>query len=108
MSLDAWKNSNERTAKLNVLAQVVKYHLAQDRHSPLTMMDNGKTLTVNDKHTHNPDQYLECDHIVIYAAFPSSNQAILDTSTSPMVSYIHLSQLINLTQDLQCLQDYSC
>ena len=79
-SLDAWKNSDERTVKLDILAQLITYHLKKDGSKPLTTESDGKTLVSNDDYTEDIETYPECDRIVVYAAFPSSNQAILDVS----------------------------
>jgi hypothetical protein len=79
-SLDAWINSEERSVKLDILAQVVKYHLECDGQCPLLVDSDGQSLAANKEHEADEETYLECDRIVVYGAFPSSNQAILDVS----------------------------
>ena len=79
-SLQAWQDSPEKTVKLDVLAQVVKHHLDSDGAEPVKMQDDGKTIGPNPEHGPDKDEYPECDRIVVYSAFPSSNGAILDVS----------------------------
>lgn len=90
-SLDTWQNSNERTIKLDMLVQVVKHHLQCDGQYPMTMEEDGKTITVHNDYSDDDKSYMECNHIIVYAAFPSSNQAILDVS---ILLSTHLKLLI--------------
>ncbi|KIK74664.1 hypothetical protein PAXRUDRAFT_37029 [Paxillus rubicundulus Ve08.2h10] len=71
-------SSEEKTVKLDSLAQVVLRHLSKDGEQPLTMKDDGHTLLTNPCYIKDMEGYPECDRIVVYSAFPSSNQAILD------------------------------
>lgn len=103
LSLDVWQKSEERTVKLDVLAQVVKYHLERDGQRPLTMKDDGQTLMPNESHDADLQEYPECDRIVIYSAFPSSNQAILDVSRFHALNTNVTHALASLPTDIRSL-----
>jgi len=102
-SLEAWQTSDERTVKLDVLAQLVKHHLEQDGQRPLTMGEDGKTLVPKSDHSNDTATYPECDRIVVYAAFPSSNQAILDVSTPDHSSWEIINNLRSRTRSSICM-----
>ncbi|KAI6044344.1 P-loop containing nucleoside triphosphate hydrolase protein, partial [Pisolithus marmoratus] len=77
VSLEAWR-STKKTIKLDTLAQVVYYHLQSNGHAPLAMDDDGKSLSPALNAVNDTSDYGEDDQIVIYLAFLSSNQAIID------------------------------
>ncbi|KAG8213507.1 hypothetical protein J3R82DRAFT_12050 [Butyriboletus roseoflavus] len=77
-TLQYWLDSEEKTIKLDILAQVVKHHLTMGGVAPLTTKADGKTLEVNTEFKADTHPYSECDRIVVYSAFPSSNAAIFD------------------------------
>lgn len=79
-SLEAWENSKEKTIKLDVLAKLVAYHLEIDGRQAMTMDEDGQTLIVNTNAEADSNVYPEVDRIVIYSAFPSSNNALIDVS----------------------------
>ena len=81
-SQEAWDNNPQKTIKLDVLAKTVMYHLQEDGHQPLTMDPTGQLAIPNPDRTSNADAYPECDRVVIFSAFPSSNAAIVDVSLS--------------------------
>jgi len=90
-SLESWQGSPKKTVKLDVLAQVVKHHLASDGQKPVNMQDNGKTLAPHPDYDADMTDSPECDRIIVYSVFPSSNGAILDVS-SPL-SHTPLSDM---------------
>ncbi|KAG2150754.1 uncharacterized protein EDB93DRAFT_1103448 [Suillus bovinus] len=77
-SLEEWNDSPTKSTKLDVLAKLLKYHLESDGHQPLAMDESGCSLIPNlafkAGNTH-PD---EPDRIVVFSAFVTSNQAIVD------------------------------
>lgn len=82
-SLEEWKNG-KLSAKLDVLAEIVAYHLQKDGALPLEVLDDGITVSPTDSSptpTH-PSTSKEADRIIIFSAFPSSNYAILDVSSN--------------------------
>ncbi|KAG2064532.1 hypothetical protein BDR04DRAFT_1035000 [Suillus decipiens] len=67
-----------KSMKLDVLAMLLKYHLESDGRQPLTMDESGRNLVPNPAFTAgntNPD---EPDRVVVFSAFVTSNQAIVD------------------------------
>ncbi|KAH0832859.1 hypothetical protein J3R83DRAFT_11786 [Lanmaoa asiatica] len=105
-SLDAWKNSPERTIKLDVLAQLVTYHLKQDGSKPLTMEDDRKMLTLNNDYAEDAEKYPECDCIVVYAAFLSLNQAILDIFNLYNIKTVELNGSMSLKHHQEALSAF--
>ena len=77
-SKEAWDTGVEKTIKLDVLAKTVQHHLARDGNQPLTMDGDGQTVITNLNCSSDDDDYAECDQIVIFSTFPSSNAAIID------------------------------
>jgi hypothetical protein len=82
-SMEEWDASpNTKSMKLDVLAILIKYHLESDGRRPLMMDDSGCHLVANPAFAAgniNPDQP---DRIIIYSAFVTSNQAIVDVSST--------------------------
>ncbi|KAG2062517.1 hypothetical protein BDR04DRAFT_990074, partial [Suillus decipiens] len=78
-SLEEWDTSpNTKSMKLDVLAILIKYHLESDGRQPLMIDESGRRLVLNPAFavgSTNPDQP---DRIIIFSAFVTSNQAILD------------------------------
>ncbi|KAG2336037.1 hypothetical protein BDR05DRAFT_897311 [Suillus weaverae] len=73
-----WNASPTKSMKLDVLAKLLKYHLESDGRQPLTMDESGRNLVPNlafKAGNANPD---EPDRIVVFSAFVTSNQAIVD------------------------------
>ncbi|KAG1863891.1 P-loop containing nucleoside triphosphate hydrolase protein [Suillus subluteus] len=71
-------NPTEERMKLDVLAILLKYHLESDGRRPLIMDESGRHLVPNPAFAAgniNPD---EPDRIIIFSAFVTSNQAIVD------------------------------
>lgn len=77
-SLEEWNGSPTKSMKLDVLAKLLTYHLESDGRQPLTIDESGRSLVPNlafkAGNTH-PD---EPDRIVVFSAFVTSNQAIVD------------------------------
>ncbi|KAI5988912.1 hypothetical protein EDC04DRAFT_2614443 [Pisolithus marmoratus] len=86
-SLEAWR-STEKTIKLDTLAQVVHHHLQSNGRAPLAMDDDGKCLSPAPNAVDDTADYGEDDRIVIYSAFPSSNQAIIDVHIPPSIAHL--------------------
>jgi len=103
-SLSDWRNSAEKTIKLDI-PQVVKHHVEKDGQQPLEMCEDGWTLAKNPDYDMDLEKYAECNQIVIYLAFPSSNHAILDMGCS----FLHIFEFqIELSHNtFQILQLYS-
>ena len=78
-SKEAWLQGRH-TVKMEVLADIVTYHLRQDGAPPLTMQDDGQHVSPVNDASPDSDMYAECDRIVIYSAFPSANPVIKDVS----------------------------
>jgi len=81
-SLEQWDTSpNTKSMKLDMLAVLLKYHLESDGRQPLMIDDSGRHLVPNPVFVAgntNPD---EPDQIIIFLAFVTSNQAIVDVSS---------------------------
>ncbi|KAG1786495.1 P-loop containing nucleoside triphosphate hydrolase protein, partial [Suillus variegatus] len=69
-----------KSVKLDVLGQLVSYHLMEDDRPPLEMDEDGRVLAPNPgfQTPASVSDKKDPDRIVVYSAFPSSNQAILD------------------------------
>ena len=75
------------TVKTDILAKVVEYHLGSDGRQSLTHSNDGRDVLPDSKFgtfEANPEQP---DKIVIYSAFPSSNQVIFDVSLVTTMDY---------------------
>ncbi|KAG2365352.1 P-loop containing nucleoside triphosphate hydrolase protein [Suillus spraguei] len=76
----ASRNGPYKSVKLDLLGRLVSYHLMHDGRPPMQIDESGHVLVVNPRFqapistadNTNPDR------IVVYSAFPSSNEAILD------------------------------
>ena len=66
------------STKLDMLAKIVHHHLQQDNALPLKVSDDGQTPEVEDSTTNENVHHTECDCVVIFSVFPSSNAAICD------------------------------
>ncbi|KAG6373968.1 hypothetical protein JVT61DRAFT_6134 [Boletus reticuloceps] len=78
-SKEAWLDGRH-TIKMEVLADIVSYHLKQDGARPLTVQHDGRHVSPANNALPEADQYPECDRIVVYSAFPSANPVIMDVS----------------------------
>ncbi|KAG2366148.1 hypothetical protein BDR07DRAFT_1373763 [Suillus spraguei] len=78
-SREEWDtNPDTKSMKLDVLAMLLKYHLESDGRQPLIMDESGRNLVPNTAFTAgntNPD---EPDRVVVFSAFVTSNQVIVD------------------------------
>ncbi|KAG1779882.1 P-loop containing nucleoside triphosphate hydrolase protein [Suillus placidus] len=77
-SLEEWDVSSTKSTKLDVLAKLLKYHLESDGRQPLMMDESGRNLVPNlalKAGNTSPD---EPDRIIVFSAFVTSNQAIVD------------------------------
>ncbi|KAG2352396.1 P-loop containing nucleoside triphosphate hydrolase protein, partial [Suillus spraguei] len=77
-SLEQWNVSPIRSMKLDVLAKLLKYHLESDGRQPLMMDKSGRNLIPNPAFKVGNTQPNQPDRIVVFSAFVTSNQAILD------------------------------
>ncbi|KAG1785036.1 P-loop containing nucleoside triphosphate hydrolase protein [Suillus plorans] len=78
MSKVKWNGGPTKSMKLDVLAKLLKYHLESDGRQPMTMDESGRSLVPNlafKAGNTRPDQP---DRIVVFSAFVTSNQAIVD------------------------------
>jgi hypothetical protein len=80
-SLEEWDTSlNTKSMKLDVLAMLLKYHLESDGRQPLMMDESGRNLVPNPAFTAGNTSSDEPDRIIVFSAFVTSNQAIVDVS----------------------------
>ncbi|KAI6144170.1 P-loop containing nucleoside triphosphate hydrolase protein, partial [Pisolithus thermaeus] len=104
-SLEKWQ-STEKTIKLDTLAQVVHHHLEKNGRAPLATNDDGKTLTPAPNAEDDNNDYGEDDRIVIYSAFPSSNQAIVDILSLYGIEAIELNGTMSLKKRQAAIEDF--
>jgi len=71
-----WKNPStveewlqDPSKKLQVLVQILQWHLAQDGRAPLKVIDNELVPSSDDV---SPVADTPCDKIVVYCSFPSN------------------------------------
>lgn len=98
-SMEEWKDPSNTTIKLDIVAQVVLHHLERNGRAPLMAAENGRTLLDEPNGMNDDGEYTEDDRIIIYSAFPSSNQAIIDVS--------HSISLHSLLSHILCLDSYT-
>ena len=79
-SMKQWVDPANTMVKLNVLAQIIGHHLKSNGKAPLTVLEDGRTVELDPTGSDDDGDYGEADRIIIYSAFPSSNQAIVDVS----------------------------
>ncbi|KAG1798808.1 P-loop containing nucleoside triphosphate hydrolase protein [Suillus variegatus] len=77
-SLEQWNTSDMKSMKLDVLAQLLSYHLEADCRQPLMMDGNGRNLVPNPALTGSNTTPDEPDRIIVFSAFVVSNHAIMD------------------------------
>ncbi|KIJ57574.1 hypothetical protein HYDPIDRAFT_104092 [Hydnomerulius pinastri MD-312] len=104
-SLDAWKASDEKSVKLDVLAEVVQHHLEKDSRDPLIMDDDHQTVK-SLENADPTDPPTTPDKIVVYSAFPSSNQAILDIFALHGITALELNGSIPVNRRNQVLDEF--
>ncbi|KAG1792547.1 P-loop containing nucleoside triphosphate hydrolase protein [Suillus variegatus] len=73
-----WNVSPTKSMKLDVLAKLLKYHLESDGRQPLMMDESGRNLVPNVAFTAGNTHSDDPDRIVVFSAFVTSNQAIVD------------------------------
>lgn len=78
--LEEWNVSPTKSMKLDVLAKLLKYHLESDGRQPLMMDESGRNLVPNVAFTAGNTHSDDPDRIVVFSAFVTSNQAIVDVS----------------------------
>jgi hypothetical protein len=92
-SLEEWQTSPDtKSMKLDVLAKLIQYHLESDGRQPLMMDESGRTLVPNPAFTAGNTSPNEPDRIVVFSAFVTSNQAIVDVRFMPDYCSILLAQ----------------
>ncbi|KAG1793331.1 P-loop containing nucleoside triphosphate hydrolase protein [Suillus plorans] len=69
---------NTKSMKLDVLAMLIKYHLESDGSRPLMMDESGRHLVPNPDFAAGNINPNEPDRIIVFSAFVTSNQAIVD------------------------------
>lgn len=74
-SLDHWK-ANYASTKLDALLEIVTHHLAVDNAPPLLVGPDKKFLIPATQIPDQPSTNDNCDRIVVFSLFPSSNVAI--------------------------------
>lgn len=84
-SITEWETT--ASTKLDVLAKIVHHHLQQDNAQPLSIIEDGQTLEIDHSIMAEEIHHPECDRMVIFSVFPSSNAAIRD------VCPVHISTL---------------
>ena len=91
LSLDDWK-ANRASTKLDVLLEIVTHHLAANNAPPLAVGPDKRTLVPVTRDLVQPCASNDCDRIVIFSMFPSSNSAIQDVCTlfPLIISSLHL------------------
>ncbi|KAI6029042.1 P-loop containing nucleoside triphosphate hydrolase protein [Pisolithus microcarpus] len=104
-SLEKWQNT-ETTIKLDTLARVVHHHLEKNGRAPLATDDDGKTLTQVPNAQDDDHDYGDDDRIVIYSAFPSSNQAIVDILSLYGIEVIELNGTMTLKKRQAAIDDF--
>lgn len=97
-SLEDWKTKHAST-KLDLLAQIVVHHLAQDDAPPLKINIDGQTLECPTVKVVDPNaKQLEPDRVIIFSLFPSSNAGIKEVYHSHcLVSFLLMLPLLGLT-----------
>ena len=78
VSLEDWKQ--RASTKLDVLAEIVAHHLQTDNPPPLRVSEDRQTLTHDKFEVTDPLSNHNCDCIIVFSLFPSSNAGILDVS----------------------------
>lgn len=80
-SREEWDTSPDtKSMKLDMLAALLKYHLESDGRRPLMVDESGRTLVPNPAFTASNNNSDEPDRVVVFSAFVTSNQAIVDVS----------------------------
>ncbi|EGO04147.1 hypothetical protein SERLA73DRAFT_67866 [Serpula lacrymans var. lacrymans S7.3] len=77
-TLEEWCDKAMVTVKLDVLGQVIDYHLQQDGRQLVMATEDGRHIQPDNRYGSFERNPAECDKIVVYSAFPTSNHAILD------------------------------
>ncbi|KIO00764.1 hypothetical protein M404DRAFT_151975 [Pisolithus tinctorius Marx 270] len=103
-SLEDWQC--EKTIKLDTLGQVVRHHLDSNGRAPLTMADDGQTLITSPDGVPDETDYGDDDRIIIYSAFPSSNQALIDVLALYDIAAIELNGTMTLKKRQAALDDF--
>ncbi|KAG6378376.1 hypothetical protein JVT61DRAFT_14101 [Boletus reticuloceps] len=85
VSLDEWKNKSAST-KMDILAQLVAYHLAHDNAPPITLAEDGKTLIFPsvEEDANAVSRKHDSDRIIVFSLFPSSNEPLVQTYGFPV------------------------
>ena len=78
------------STKLDILIKIVDHHLKADNALPLKVGPDGQSLELGHPQTTVDECKLDCDRIVIFSAFLSSNAAISDVRFVS-ISYSFLS-----------------
>ncbi|KAG2359931.1 P-loop containing nucleoside triphosphate hydrolase protein [Suillus spraguei] len=78
MSKEWDASPNTKSMKLDVLALLIKHHLESDGRQPLMIDESGRRLVPNPTFAVGNTKPDQPDRIIIFSAFVTSNQAILD------------------------------
>ncbi|KAF8422282.1 P-loop containing nucleoside triphosphate hydrolase protein [Boletus edulis BED1] len=105
-SIEAWGNHRQKTVKLDVLGKIVKYHLEKDGRPPLTMCEDGQNVIPNKTGLADDTEYAECDRIVIFSAFPSSNRMITSILKLHNVSAAEMHGAMSIKQRQAALNSF--
>ncbi|KAG1838889.1 P-loop containing nucleoside triphosphate hydrolase protein [Suillus subluteus] len=101
-----WNVSPTKSMKLDALAKLLKYHLESDGRQPLTMDESGHDLVPNPAFKAgniNPD---EPDRIIVFSAFVTSNQAIMDILDLHGIHALELNGQTPMRQRKGILDDF--
>ncbi|KAI6008888.1 hypothetical protein F5J12DRAFT_719288, partial [Pisolithus orientalis] len=102
-SLTHWQ---EKTIKLDTLAQVIHNHLDSNGHVPLMMTEDGQTLTLAPDCLQDMTDYGEDDRVIMYSAFPLSNQALINILDLYGITATKLNGMMLLKKHQVVLDDF--
>lgn len=85
------------STKLDTLAKIVVHHMTQDNVHPLKALEDGKTIAVDSSAELDDRKHTDCDRIVIFSAFPSSNAAIRDVSVFSSINFVPYKATLNIS-----------
>jgi hypothetical protein len=94
-SLEEWNVSPTKSMKLDVLAKLLTYHLESDGRQPLMMDESGRNLVPNLAFAAGNSHSDEPDRIVVFSAFVTSNQAVVDVSSTVDHSSLLIESLLS-------------
>lgn len=91
-NMEEWKKYPSR--KLDAVAHIVKHHLELDNRLPLAVNEIGELQPVEGPQYPGPPD-LPCDKIVIYSAWPSSNEYLLQVYSTALYLHDDMSNMVS-------------